>query len=74
MKLLECHRNKLHSVIRLPDLIVPGGLLFITSPYMWLESYTENVKGEEKGEEGGRGRREWELAIGGEESQWAQLS
>lgn len=29
---------------RLPDLVVPGGLLFITSPYTWLESYTEKVR------------------------------
>ncbi len=29
---------------RLPDMIVPGGLLFITSPYTWLETYTEKVK------------------------------
>ena len=31
---------------RLPDMIVPGGLLFITSPYTWLETYTEKVRRE----------------------------
>ena len=28
---------------RLPNLIVPGGILFIASPYTWLEQYTPKV-------------------------------
>ena len=28
---------------RLPDMIVPGGILVITSPYTWLEQYTPEV-------------------------------
>ena len=28
---------------RLPNLIVPGGILFIASPYTWLEQYTAKV-------------------------------
>ncbi len=28
---------------RLPDLVVPGGLLVLTSPYTWLESYTNKA-------------------------------
>lgn len=42
---------------RLPDLIEPGGLLFITSPYCWLESYTEKVGCEWVG---------WRLRRGGD--------
>ena len=28
---------------RLPELVVPGGILVITSPYTWLEHYTPKV-------------------------------
>ena len=38
---------------QLPDMIVPGGILVITSPYTWLEQYTPKVHG---GKNIGRGR------------------
>lgn len=28
---------------RLPSLVVPGGIVVITSPYTWLEEYTPKV-------------------------------
>ncbi len=37
---------------RLPDLIVPGGWLIITSPYTWMEDYTPRAKWLEGGEHG----------------------
>ena len=29
---------------RLPSMVATGGLLFITSPYTWLETYTDKVR------------------------------
>ena len=29
--------------VRLPDMVVPGGILVIISPYTWLEEYTPKV-------------------------------
>jgi len=28
---------------RLPDIVVPGGIVVLTSPYSWLEEYTPKV-------------------------------
>jgi putative 4-mercaptohistidine N1-methyltranferase len=58
--LIDRLRHPLLCLQRIPDLVRPGGLLVLTSPYTWMEQYTprDNWLGGIASEGGGRGTLE----------------